>query len=396
MISPIMPTYARYDVTLERGEGVYVFGTDGRKYLDFGAGIAVSALGHSHPHLVQALKNQAETLWHVSNLYHISGQEHLAKRLVAHTFADTVFFNNSGNEAVELGFKMMRKYQSEIGHTQRYRIISVEGAFHGRSFAGLAAGKQEKHLAGFGPLMDGFDQVAFGNLNEMKAMITPETAGIIVEPIQGEGGIRSMDDEYLIGLRTICDESSIVLQFDEVQTGLGRTGKLYSYEWSGVKPDILSSAKGLGGGFPIGATLATERIAAAMKPGTHGSTFGGNPLAAACANAVLDIILGEGFLDHVNRISALLWSELETLIAKYPEQLAGIRGKGLMLGLQCRSEEIEAGTLVSKANTLGLLSVPAGDNVMRLIPPLIIQDKHVSEAVRILDQSLAEITAKAS
>ena len=394
MIPAVMPTYARYDVALERGEGVYAFGTDGRRYLDFGAGIAVASLGHCHPHLVDALKSQAETLWHVSNLYNIPGQERLAERLVANTFADAVFFNNSGNEAVELGFKMIRKFQSENGHPERYRIISVEGAFHGRSLAGLAAGKQAKHTAGFGPMTDGFDQVAFGNLNEMKAAVTPETAGIVVEPIQGEGGIRPVDDEYLKGLRAICDEYGLVLQFDEVQTGVGRTGKLFAYEWAGISPDILSSAKGLGGGFPVGATMATEAVASAMGAGSHGSTFGGNPLAMACANAVLDVVLGDGFLDNVNAMSARLQGGLEDLVGKYPDRLAGVRGKGLLLGLQFKGDGSEAGGMVAKANSLGLLSVPAGDNVMRMIPPLVIEAEHVDEALGILETALAETSAE--
>ncbi|MEK9755335.1 MAG: aspartate aminotransferase family protein, partial [Rhodospirillaceae bacterium] len=299
MITPVMPTYARYDVTMERGEGVYVYGSDGKRYLDFGAGIAVAALGHCHPHLVEALKKQAETLWHISNLYNIPGQQRLAERLVANSFANAVFFNNSGGEAVELGFKMIRKYQSAAGHPERYRIISVEGAFHGRSLACIAAGRQEKHTAGFGPLVDGFDQVAFGNLNEMRAAITPETAGIVIEPVQGEGGIRPVDPEYLRELRAIADEFGLLLMYDEVQCGIGRTGKLFAYEHSGVAPDVLASAKGLGGGFPVGACLATEKAAAGMTAGSHGSTFGGNPLAMAIGNAVLDVVLAKGFLENV-------------------------------------------------------------------------------------------------
>ena len=394
MISAIMPTYARYDVVLERGDGVYAFGKDGQKYLDFGAGIAVSALGHCHPHLVKALKIQADRLWHVSNLYQIPEQKSLAERLVRHTFADAVFFNNSGNEAVEMGFKMMRKFQADNGHSERFRIISVEGAFHGRSLAGIAAGKQEKHITGFGPLMEGFDQVSFGDLEAVKALIKTETAGVIVEPIQGEGGIRPMTYDYLRGLREICDKNSLLLQFDEVQTGIGRTGKLYCYEWTGVQPDILSSAKGLGGGFPIGATLATERVATAMGPGTHGSTFGGNPLAVACAMAVLDIVLSDRFLERVNEVSGRLWSQLEKLIATHPSKLLEIRGKGLMIGLKCKGGGGEAGELVKKANSMGLLCVPAGDNVLRLIPPLVILNEHVDEAVSILDKALSKLTVE--
>ena len=394
MISPIMPTYARYDFTFEKGDGVYVFSTDGKRYLDFGAGIAVSSLGHCHPHLVKALKKQAERLWHTSNLYHIPGQEYLAQRLVDHTFADTIFFNNSGNEAVELGFKMIRRYQAKTGHPERYRIISLTGAFHGRSFAGIAAGKQEKHIAGFGPMMDGFDQVGLGGLERVELMVTRKTAGIVIEPIQGEGGIRCIDDAYLRGLRQICDKNSLVLQFDEVQTGVGRTGKFYCHEWSGVEPDILSSAKGLGGGFPIGATMATDKIASAMGPGTHGSTFGGNPLAMACANAVLDVILENGFLEHVVAMSERLRSGLENLVTKFPNQLTEIRGKGLLLGLKCRGNANEAGDLVAEANTLGLLSVPAGENVMRIIPPLIVGKEHVDEAIDIIDRALTKTARK--
>ena len=395
MITAVMPTYARYDVALERGEGVYAFGTDGRRYLDFGAGIAVASLGHCHPHLVKALKTQAETLWNVSNLYNIPGQERLAERLVANTFADAVFFNNSGNEAVELGFKMIRKFQSESGHPERYRIISVEGAFHGHSLAGLSAGKQQKQTAGFGPLTDGFDQVAFGNLNEMKSAVTPKTAGIVIEPIQGEGGIRPMDDDYLRGVRAICDDFNLLLQFDEVQTGIGRTGKLFAYQWPDVKPDILSSAKGLGGGFPIGATIATEKVAVTMGAGSHGSTFGGNPLAMACANAVLDVVLSDGFLENVNSMSERLREGLNDLVIKYPHHLTGVRGKGLLLGLRFRGDGSEAGAMVAKANALGLLSVPAGDNIMRLIPPLVIADAHVDEALGILNKALAETAGRA-
>ena len=394
MISSVMPTYARYDLTFEKGEGVYVFSTKGKRYLDFGAGIAVSALGHCHPHLVSSLKKQTESLWHTSNLYHIPGQEYLAERLVDQTFADSVFFNNSGNEAVELGFKMMRKYQSEAGRPERYRTISLEGAFHGRSLAGISSGKQKKHIDGFGPLIEGFDQVTFGDLSALRTAITSETAGIVIEPIQGEGGIRPNTDDYLRGVREICDEHDLVLQFDEVQTGVGRTGKLYAYEWPKVEPDILSSAKGLGGGFPIGATMANEKISRAMGAGSHGSTFGGNPLAAASANAVLDVVLGNGFLEHVTKMSERLWSGLGGLVNKFPDQLMEIRGKGLLLGLKCRGEGDEAGNLVAEAHNLGLLSVPAGDNVLRILPPLVIEKEHVDEALNILDQALTKTAVK--
>ena len=396
MLAAVMPTYARYDVTLERGEGVHAFATDGRRFLDFGAGIAVASLGHCHPHLVKALQDQAATLWHVSNLYHIPGQERLAERLAANSFADTVFFNNSGGEAVEMGFKMMRKFHAENGDAARFRIISVEGAFHGRSLACIASGRQEKHTAGFGPLTDGFDQVAFDNLNEMRAAVGPETAGIVVEPVQGEGGIRPMSAEYLKGLRAICDEFGLLLMFDEVQCGIGRTGKLYAHEWSGVTPDILASAKGLGGGFPLGATLATARVAEAMNAGSHGSTFGGNPLAMAVGNAVLDVILETGFLDHVTEMAHRLGDGLEALVAKHPGVLEGTRGMGLMQGLKCKGDGGENGELVGLAMAGGLLSVPAGDNVVRLVPPLIIEAADVDAALAILDDACASLAAEAA
>jgi acetylornithine/N-succinyldiaminopimelate aminotransferase len=394
MITPVMPTYARYDVTMERGEGVYVYGTDGKRYLDFGAGIAVASLGHCHPHLVEALKKQAETLWHISNLYHILGQERLAARLVANSFADAVFFNNSGGEAVELGFKMMRKYHSAAGRPERYRIISVEGAFHGRSLACIAAGRQQKHLAGFGPLVDGFDQVAFGNLNEMRAAITAETAGIVIEPVQGEGGIRPVDPEYLRQLRAVADEFGLLLMFDEVQCGIGRTGKLFAYEHSGIAPDVLASAKGLGGGFPIGACLATEAAAAGMTAGSHGSTFGGNPLAMAIGNAVLDVVLAKGFLENVSAVAKHFRAGLEKLVAKRSDVFNDVRGLGLMLGIKCKGEG-QNGEVVKAAMARGLLTVPAGDNVVRLVPPLVISPKDADEAIAILDAAAGDVAGKA-
>ncbi len=390
MIAPVMPTYARYDVTMDRGEGVYVFGTDGKRYLDFGAGIAVASLGHCHPHLVEALKAQAETLWHVSNLYHIPGQERLAERLVANSFADAVFFNNSGGEAVELGFKMMRKYHAAAGRPERYRVISVEGAFHGRSLACIAAGRQEKHTAGFGPLVDGFDQVAFGNLNEMRAAITPETAGMVIEPVQGEGGIRPVDPAYLKALREIADEFGILLMFDEVQCGIGRTGKLFAHEHAGVTPDVLASAKGIGGGFPLGACLATEAAAAGMIAGSHGSTYGGNPLAMAVGNAVLDVVLADGFLEGVSAVAAYFRAGLEKLAAAHADVFVDVRGLGLMLGLKCKAEG-QNGDMVKALMARGLLTVPAGDNVVRLVPPLIITKENVDEALTILAAAAGDV-----
>jgi acetylornithine/N-succinyldiaminopimelate aminotransferase len=392
-MSAVMPTYARYDVTIDRGEGVYIIDTAGRRYLDFGAGIAVNALGHCHPHLVEALKTQAESIWHCSNLYTIPGQERLAERLVENSFADSVFFANSGGEAVELACKTARKYHSENGHPERYRIISVEGAFHGRSLAMIAAGRQEKHTKGFGPLTDGFDQVAFGNLNEMRAAITAETAAILVEPVQGEGGIRLMDTEYLRSLRQIADEFGLLLLMDEVQTGVGRTGKLFAHEWSGVTPDVMALAKGLGGGFPIGACLATQKVTDAMTAGSHGTTFGGNPMSCAVGNAVLDVVLGDGFLANVERVSAKLMQGLEKLIADYPGVFVSVRGKGLMIGIKC-ADSVVNGSVVQGLIAGGMLTVPAGDNIVRLLPPLVIEDAHVDEALSIMAKVCQEMTVE--
>lgn len=388
MIPAVMPTYARYNLTFDHGEGVNLWDTENRRYLDFAAGIAVAGLGHCHPHLVEAIREQAGKLMHTSNLYHIPGQTLLAERLVENTFADAVFFNNSGGEAVEMGIKMMRRYHWSKDEPERYRVITVQGAFHGRSLACIAAGKQEKHMTGFGPEVDGFDQVAFDNLNELKAAIGPETAGILVEPVQGEGGIRPMSVDYLKSLRAIADEFGILLMFDEVQCGVGRTGKFYAHEWAGITPDILASAKGLGGGFPIGATLATERVAEAMTAGSHGTTYGGNPLAVAAGNAVLDVVLAPGFLENVSKVSAEFMVGLNKLVAAYPDQLEGCRGKGLMVGLKCK---VTNGDLVNKAIDHGLLSVPAGDNVVRFVPPMVVTSADVAEALEKLDAALNDL-----
>lgn len=382
MTSAIMPTYARYDFTFDHGEGAELWDTENRRFLDFGAGIAVASIGHCHPHLVEAIREQAGKLMHTSNLYHIPGQQRLAERLVANTFADAIFFNNSGNEAVEMGVKMMRRYQWANQHPERYRVITVQGAFHGRSLAMLSAGKQEKHLKGFGPEVDGFDQVAFDNLNELKAAIGPETAGILVEPVQGEGGIRPMSKAYLQSLRAIADEFGLLLMFDEVQSGVGRTGKLFAYEWTGIAPDILATAKGIGGGFPLGATMASSRVAETMTAGSHGSTYGGNPLAMAAGNAVLDIVLAPGFMDNVDERSKQFKTGLEDIAERYPALFEDARGTGLMLGLKCK---ITNSDLVAKLMQNGLLSVPAGDNVVRFVPPLTITSDNVSEALQIID-----------
>ena len=387
MIPPVMPTYARADLAFARGEGVYLYTADGERYLDFAAGIAVNALGHGHPRLVSALAEQGAALWHVSNLYRIPGQERLAERLVANSFADSVFFSNSGAEAVECGVKMVRRYFDEAGEPGRYRIITCAGAFHGRTLAAIAAGGQEKHLAGFDPVVDGFDQVAFGNLNELRAAIGPETAAILVEPVLGEGGVRPADPEYLRGLRAVADEYGLLLFFDEVQCGMGRTGRLFAHEWAGVTPDIMAVAKALGGGFPVAACLATGRVAACMTAGTHGSTFGGNPLAMAVANAVLDVMLADGFLDTVERMGNILRGRLEEIAARRPEAVEDVRGLGLMLGMKLRPD---ARDMVERLRGRGLLTVAAGDNVLRLVPPLIIEESHIDEAAAILDRCLAE------
>jgi len=389
-ISPVMPTYARVDVAFERGEGAWLIATDGRRFLDFGAGIAVNALGHAHPHLVAALQQQAAKLWHTSNLYRVEGQEKLAARLVEHSFADTMFFCNSGAEAMECAIKTARRFHQAQGQKDKYRVITARGAFHGRTLATIAAGGQAKHLDGFAPTVDGFDQVAFGNLNETRAAITPQTAAIVVEPIQGEGGIIPASAEYLKGLRATADEFGLLLIFDEVQCGLGRTGKLFAYEWSGVTPDVMALAKGLGGGFPVGACLATERAAKSMTAGMHGSTFGGNPLAMAAANAVLDVMLEKGFLAQVQATADHLWKLLGALVQKHPKVFTEVRGKGLMIGLKCLPPN---GDVVNKAFANGLLTVVGGDNVVRLLPPLIIGAAEAEAAVAILDRAAAELAA---
>ena len=386
MTASIMPTYARYDLTFVRGDGPYIFDTNGTQYLDFGSGIAVNSVGHCHPHLVETLKKQAETFWHCSNLYHIPNQNSLADRLINCSFPGSVFFNNSGAEAVELAVKVARKFQSKKGEPGRYRVITIEGAFHGRSLAMLAAGRQAKHLDGFGPIVDGFDQVAFGDLNSIENAMTNETAAVIIEPIQGEGGIRPMDFSYIQNLRKICDQNGVLLIVDEVQSGIGRTGKLFAYQHAAVSPDIVSLAKGLGGGFPIGACIARSDVAASMGPGSHGSTFGGNPLATAVAGAVLDVILAPGFLEHVRKISLLFLSKLELLVSKYPMLFSEVRGLGLMIGLKC-NENLENGLFVKSLMEKRLLTVPAGENVIRLIPPLTIDEEHVGEAMDALDET---------
>jgi len=391
VITPVLPTYARADLAFERGEGCYLFAADGQRYLDFGAGIAVNVLGHAHPRLVAALAEQAGKLWHTSNLYRIPAGERLAERLVAATFADTVFFTNSGAEALECAIKMARKFQSHEGRPERFRIVTFEGAFHGRTLATIAAGGQAKYLEGFGPKVEGFDQVPLGDLEAVKAVVGPETAGILIEPIQGEGGVRSPAPEFLRALRQICDANDLVLIFDEVQTGVGRTGKLFAYEWTGVTPDIMAIAKGIGGGFPMGACLATERAAAGMTAGTHGSTFGGNPLAMAVGNAVLDAVLEPGFLEHVQAVSLRLKQQLAMLKDEYPALIEEVRGQGLLLGLKMRIPNTE---FVAALREQHLLTVGAGDNVVRIIPPLVAGDAEIAEATAAIAAACAAIARK--
>jgi len=382
-MSALMPTYAPADLAFEKGEGVYLYTADGRRFLDFCAGIAVSCMGHAHPHLVNALTEQAKKLWHVSNLYVIPGQIELAERLAAASFADRVFFSNSGAEALEGSIKIARKYQKDNGHPERYRVIACENAFHGRTLATISAAGQAKLLDGFTPTVDGFDQVAFGNLNEMRAAITDETAAILVEPVQGEGGLRAAPEDYLQGLRDICDEFGLLLMLDEVQCGMGRTGKLFAHEWADVIPDVVATAKGIGGGFPLGAILTTEK-AAVLKVGNHGTTYGGNPLAMAVGGAVLDELLKDGFFDHVVQVGNTLRKGLQGLVQKFPSVIVEARGQGLMQGIKL-ADNIVNRDFKTELEGEGLLLAPAGDNVLRLLPPLIIDDSHVAEALAVLD-----------
>ncbi|MFN4353480.1 aspartate aminotransferase family protein [Parvibaculum sp.] len=390
MITPVLPTYARADLEFERGEGPWLITAKGERYLDFGAGIAVNVVGHAHPHLIAALSEQASKVWHTSNIYRIPGQEKLARRLVEATFADTVFFTNSGAEALECAIKMARKYHAAGGAPERYELITMESAFHGRTLATIAAGGQKKYLEGFGPAMPGFPQVPFGDLKALEAAIGPATAGILMEPIQGEGGIRVIPNEDLRRIRALCDEKGILLVLDEVQTGVGRTGKLFAHELAGITPDIMAVAKALGGGFPVGACLATEEAARGMTAGTHGSTFGGNPLAMAVANAVMDLALDEKFLPHVQMIGLKLRQKLAMLADRYPRIVEGVRGEGLMLGLKCRVTNTD---LVAALRDEKMLAVGAGDNVVRLLPPLNIEEAHLNEAIEKLMAACGKLDA---
>jgi acetylornithine/N-succinyldiaminopimelate aminotransferase len=382
LTSAIVPTYARADLTFERGDGVWLTTVGGERYLDFGAGIAVVSLGHSHPHLVETLAEQGGKLWHTSNLFQMPEGERLARRLADASFADLVFFANSGAEANEAAIKMARRAHYVDGHGERYRILTFEGAFHGRTLATIAAGGQAKYLEGFGPKADGFDQIPITDLKAVEAAITPETAAILIEPIQGEGGVRVVAPAFLRGLREICDRHGLALIFDEVQTGVGRTGKLFAYELVGVRPDILTSAKGLGGGFPVAACLATTEAARGLTAGVHGTTFGGNPLAMAVAGAVLDVVLAPGFLDNVARLGLLAKQKLAALADGHPTIIEDVRGVGLMLGLKLR---VPPGDFAALARDQRMLTIPAGDNVLRLLPPLTVSDAELDEALHRLE-----------
>ena len=392
MSDALMHTYARADLAFERGEGPYLFTADGRRFLDFAAGIAVNALGHSHPHLVKTLQEQGAKLWHVSNLYEIPEGRRLAERLVANSFADQVFFCNSGAEAMEGALKVARRYHFSQGHPEKMRVIACSGAFHGRTLTTLSAAGNPKYLEGTGPVAEGFDHVPFGNMNELRNAIGPQTGAVLVEPIQGEGGIRAADLDYLRALRNVCDEYDLLLVLDEIQCGMGRTGKLFAYEWADIEPDVVALAKGLGGGFPIGAILATAKATAGMAPGIHGTTFGGNPLAMAVANAVLDVVLAPDFLPHVERTGRLLRRRLEELAGRFPHVIAEVRGVGLMIGLKCVVTNTD---LVARLREEGLLTVGAAENVLRLLPPLIIEERHVEEAVQAIERACSAI-AKAA
>ncbi len=386
--SPLFDTFARAPIAFERGEGAWLTTTDGRRMLDFSSGVAVNVLGHAHPALVAALTAQAEKVWHVSNLYRIPEQEKFAETLCSATFADKVFFGNSGAEAVECALKTARRYHFVNGHPERFRVITFAGAFHGRTLATLAATGNPKYLEGYGPPADGFDQVELGDLKAVEEKIVPETAAILIEPIQGEGGIRLVPGPFLRALRELCDRHGLLLIFDEVQTGIGRTGKLFAYEWSGVMPDIMTAAKGLGGGFPVGACLATAEAAKGMTPGTHGSTFGGNPLAMAVGQAVLDVLLADGFLDEVGRKGLYLKQRLASVVDSHPDLVDEVRGEGLLVGVRCKVPVAEVNVAMRDVDMLG---VGAGENVIRLLPPLIVSDAELDEGVRRFDAALTAL-----
>ncbi len=391
MIPSILPTYNRAALQFVKGEGSWLIEADGRRFLDMGAGIAVNALGHAHPELVAALVSQANQLWHVSNLYNIPQQQDLADRLVNATFADTVFFTNSGTESCELAVKMARKYWYDKGQPERTDIIAFNGSFHGRSSAGIAAAGSEKMVKGFGPLLPGFIHLDWGDHDALKAAINDRTAAILIEPIQGEGGIRPLPDHCLQGLRALCDETGTLLILDEVQCGMGRTGRLFAHEWAGVTPDIMMVAKGIGGGFPLGAVLATEDAASGMTAGTHGSTYGGNPLACAVGVAVMKLMTAPDFFPDLQSRAAGLRQKLEGLVASHPDVFESVRGAGLMLGLKCKPSNLD---VVAACYAQELITVPAGDNVIRLLPPLNISAEDIAEAVNRLDRAASTVMAK--
>ncbi len=388
--SALFDTFARAPLRFERGEGVWLVTESGERYLDFAAGIAVNSLGHAHPHLVEALTDQAGKVWHTSNLYEVPGQEKLSRRLAESSFADKVFFTNSGAEALECAIKTARRYQYSKGHPERFHIVTFEGAFHGRTLATIAAGGQAKYLEGFGPKVEGFDQVPFGDLDALKAAVTEKTAAILIEPIQGEGGIRPVQKEFVQALRKICDDNGLLLIFDEVQTGVGRTGKLYAYEWTGVAPDIMALAKGIGGGFPLGACLATAEAASGMTAGVHGTTYGGNPLAMAVGNAVMDVILADGFLENVRDVALVFRQGLAGLKDRFPGVIEDIRGEGLLLGIKAK---VPAADLVAGMRGEQMLAVPAGDNVVRLLPPLTITAEEAREGLARIERAAEKLAA---
>jgi acetylornithine/N-succinyldiaminopimelate aminotransferase len=388
--SHLLPVFARADLGFERGEGAWLIATNGERYLDFTSGVAVNALGHAHPYLVAALQEQATKLWHMSNLFKSPDGERLAARLCQGSFADLVFFANSGAEAMECAIKITRKHHAAKGHPERYRIVTFDGAFHGRTLATLAATGTAKYLEGFGPPMDGFDQVPLGDFEAVKKAIGPNTAGILIEPLQGEGGVRSAPHAFFKALRQLCDDNGLLLIFDEVQTGMGRTGELFAYKRLGITPDVMSLAKALGGGFPIGACLSTAEAAVGMTPGSHGSTFGGNPLAVAAANAVLDVMLKPGFFEHLQKMSLLLKQKLASAVDRHPNVLAEVRGEGLLIGVKA---VVPSADLVAALREQKLLTVGAGENVVRFLPPLIVSEAEIEESVQRLERACAAFSS---
>jgi acetylornithine/N-succinyldiaminopimelate aminotransferase len=391
--SHLLPVFARADLAFTSGEGVWLTATNGERYLDFTSGVAVNSLGHCHPHLVAALQEQATKLWHMSNLFKSPDGERLAARLCEESFADYVFFANSGAEAMECAIKMARHYHFSKGQPERTRIVTFEGAFHGRTLGTLAATGAAKYLEGYGTPLEGFDQMPFGDIEAVKKAVGPNTAAILIEPLQGEGGVRAPSHAFVRALRELCDESGILLIFDEVQTGMGRTGSLFAHQRFGVTPDIMSLAKALGGGFPIGACLATAEAAAGMAPGSHGSTFGGNPLAVAAANAVMDVMLKPGFFDHVNRMSLLFKQKLASAVDRFPSVISEVRGEGLLVGLKA---VVPSGDLVAALRDAKLLTVGAGENVVRFLPPLIVNEAEIEEAIQRLETACVALSPSAA